>query len=158
LDPTTLGLLVLATSLNGVLAGGSVEKSLVELPARKRMDILAFVQFSRAADLGRGIFYFPVIGITAPVATIAAATKVVFDVGLPAFAVGLSFAAAIFSAGHLFATSRAAPRMLSLRNENVSQEEAEATYRIFERWQAARAILQLAAFLATLAVLVVLTS
>ncbi len=158
LDVTTLGLVALATALNGLLAGGSVEKSLVELPARRRMDLLAFVQFSRAADLGRGLLYFPVVGIAAPVVTIVAALRIAFDASLPALAEELSFVAAILSAGHLFTTSRAAPKMLSLRKENVSREGAEATYRMFERWQAVRATLQLATFLAVLGVLIILAS
>ncbi len=154
MDPTSLGLLVAAVIFNGLLAGGSVEKSLVELPARHKMDLLSFVEFSRAADLGRGLRYYAVIGVAAPILTIAAAVAIALEGMLPALVVDAAYVAAILSIGHLLATAGAAPKMLTFRQEGISRERAETVYRAFERWQVVRAALQLATFITSLAVLV----
>ena len=51
-----LWLIVIATVLNGGLAGGSLEGSLVKLPARRRIGVVAYATFARGNDLGNGLW------------------------------------------------------------------------------------------------------
>ncbi len=54
-----------AIVLTGLLAGISLDKALVQLPARRRMGVVAFAGFSRANDLGNGLVLYPLLGVGA---------------------------------------------------------------------------------------------
>jgi hypothetical protein len=69
----TLILILAATVVTGLLAGASLDKSIVQLPARRRMGVVEFAAFSRAADLGNGLILYPILGIGAALFTILAA-------------------------------------------------------------------------------------
>src|SRR5437016_2187187 len=57
------GLLVAATVPNGILAGGSLIKCVVELPARRIIGQPAMAAFHRAADLQTGFLIYPALGL-----------------------------------------------------------------------------------------------
>ena len=63
-------------------------------------------------------------------------------------AASFGYLAAALSLGHVFATSRAAPNLLKLRSGVPEAAVLAGVYRAFAKWQTARAILQLAAFVA----------
>jgi hypothetical protein len=65
-----LTLIALATHLYG--AGGSVDRVVVHLPARNRIGPLAYVQYARATDLGRGRVWYPVMNAIGGIALLAA--------------------------------------------------------------------------------------
>jgi hypothetical protein len=69
----TLILILSATIVTGLLAGASLDKAVVQLPARHRMGVIGFAAFSRANDLGNGLIAYPVLGISAALLTIIAA-------------------------------------------------------------------------------------
>lgn len=99
---------VAATALSGVLAGASLDQSVKQLPARRRIGAAAYAAYSRASDLGHGVAWYAGIGIGAALLTIVAAAW--------AFARGRSLAralplygAALLSLLHPLVTSRAAP-------------------------------------------------
>src|SRR5262245_9604934 len=71
-DPTLI-LVLAATIVTGLLAGTSLDKAVVQLPARRRMSIHGFANFSRANDLGNGLFMYPAMGILAALLTMIAA-------------------------------------------------------------------------------------
>jgi hypothetical protein len=50
-----IALIVLATAVNGLLAGGSLDAPLVKLPARRQVGPLAYAAFARGNDLGDGL-------------------------------------------------------------------------------------------------------
>jgi len=52
-------LLAAATIFNGILAGGSLIKSVVELPARRTIGLPAMAAYHRAADLRTGFWIYP---------------------------------------------------------------------------------------------------
>ncbi len=141
----TLILILAATVATGLLAGASLDKAVVQLPARHRMGVIGFANFSRANDLGNGLLVYPVIGISAALLTISAA--------LTAFLQGTSLAhawplymAALFAVLHSFTTTRAAPNMLSLRQ--LTNDEATLTEALnhFAAWHNARTVLQILNF------------
>jgi hypothetical protein len=137
-------LLLFSASTGGLLAGMALDKSFVQLPSRKRIGIAAYVEYSRAADLGAGLLWYPMLGVGAALFAIAGALAVILQ-HLPMGKWLAASAAAIFAVLHLFTTSRAAPKMLSLGNP-ASKADAERTLRRFASWQGLRLAFQIATF------------
>src|SRR5687768_18517520 len=71
----TLILVFSATVMTGLLAGMNLDKSIVQLPARHRMGVVAFAAFSRANDLGNGLIAYPILGIGSALLTIMSAIR-----------------------------------------------------------------------------------
>src|SRR2546430_4022751 len=71
-------LLIAAAIANGLLAGASLDKVLVQLPARRKIGLHAMAEYNRATDLGPGLILYPALGLGAPLLTIAAAMAVYF--------------------------------------------------------------------------------
>jgi|SRR5919108_2728772 hypothetical protein len=69
----TFILVVAATASVGLLAGASPDQSIRQLPARRRIGAVAYSQYSRAAGLGNGIFFYGILGVVAALLNIAAA-------------------------------------------------------------------------------------
>src|SRR5207245_6626843 len=84
-------LLVAATLLNGILAGGSLIKSVVELPARRTMGLPAMAAYHRAADLRTGFLIYPALGLGAPALTIALGITFVLDPTVPTTAASFAY-------------------------------------------------------------------
>src|SRR5437899_3946476 len=76
-------LVAAATIFNGILAGGSLIKSVVELPARRTIGLPAMAAYHRAADLRTGFWIYPVLGLGAPALTIALGIAFVVDHAAP---------------------------------------------------------------------------
>src|SRR5713101_3677165 len=91
-------LLVAATLFNGILAGGSLIKSTVELPARRTIGLPAMAAYHRAADLRTGFLIYPAMGLGAPALTIARGITCAVDRGTPATAASFAYLAAALSA------------------------------------------------------------
>ena len=141
----TLILILAATVATGLLAGASLDKAVVQLPARHRMGITEFANFSRANDLGNGLVVYPLIGISAALLTIIAA--------LTAFLQGILlshawpvYVAAFLAISHSFTTTRAAPNMLSLRQPSNNETTLGDTLNRFALWHNVRTALQVLNF------------
>jgi hypothetical protein len=141
----TFWILVAATLLTGLLAGASLDQSIKQLPARHRIGVEAFSNYSRAADLSNGIAFYAILGLGSALLTISAAI-LVFAHGPPSDIYVPIAVSASLAVLHSLATIKAAPI-------NFSQWEAQgdpnALTRIFDRfakWQAMRAVLQVANF------------
>ncbi len=136
-----LVLLILATFFTGLLAGISLDKAVVQLPARRRLGEITFAAFSRANDLGNGLVLYSALGIGSAFLTIVAGIftwvdKVPLSTAWPLYC---GVALAIL---HSFATSRAAPQMLRLRQPALSEEQIKASLDLFTTWHSIRAVLQ----------------
>lgn len=143
-DPTLI-LVLAATLVTGILAGISLDKAVVQLPARHRMGIIGFASFSRANDLGNGLFLYPAMGILAAVLTIIAAISAFLHTTSLAHA-WLLYVAALLAILHSGATSRAAPYMLSLRQSTDDEAILTETLNRFAAWHNVRAVLQVINF------------
>jgi hypothetical protein len=66
-------LVIAATALDGLLAGASLDQSIKQLPARRRIGVIAYSAYSRAADMGTGILWYAILGVGAALLTIVAA-------------------------------------------------------------------------------------
>ena len=61
-----------ALAANGILAGLSLDKVIVQLPARRRIGVTAYAAYARAADPGNGIAFYAAGGVGAAALTVAA--------------------------------------------------------------------------------------
>ena len=147
-----LFLLVLATATNGLLAGLNVDTALVKLPARRRFGAVAYATFARGNDLGNGLLVYPLLGVGAALLTLLA-TVLAYVKHSPMEVLLLLSLASLLSLLHTFATTRAAPVMLSLKD--APDDEAILTAKLdrFACWHAVRATFQVLAFFVLLWVL-----
>lgn len=142
----TFMLILAATIVTGLLAGASLDKSLVQLPARHRMGVASFAAFSRANDLGNGLIVYPALGISAALLTIITALAAFLQDTSLAHAWPL-YISALLALLHSVMTARAAPNMLSLRQPSTDETILAETLNRFARWHNLRAILQLLNFI-----------
>jgi len=147
-----LFLLMLATATNGLLAGLNVDTALVKLPARRRIGAVAYATFARGNDLGNGLVVYPLLGIGAALFTVLA-TAFAFISHARAEVVLLLSVSTLLSILHTFATTRAAPVMLSLKDAPDDESILTAKLDRFARWHAVRAAFQVLAFVVLLWVL-----
>jgi hypothetical protein len=142
----TLILILAATIVTGLLAGASLDKAMVQLPARHRMGAVGFATFSRANDLGNGLIVYPVLGISAALLTIIAAFAAFWQSTPLEYSMPL-YISALLSVLHSVTTSRAAPTMLSLRQATGDEAILSETLNRFAKWHNLRTILQLLNFI-----------
>jgi hypothetical protein len=141
----TRALVLAASGFHCVLAGGGLDRAFVQMPAWRRVGPLAWAEFSRNADLRDGLVLYPVAALGGAACSILAAATA------PPRKTASLWAGAILSLLGLLATTRAAPRMLSLRNLSNEQIGPIATaFDGFRRWGNVRMVVQVGAFVANL--------
>ncbi|MGO9387135.1 MAG: hypothetical protein ACLPWD_03705 [Methanobacterium sp.] len=150
-------LIITAAALNGILAGSSLDQSIKQLPSRHKIGMIAYSAYSRASDLGNGIWWYAILGVSAAALTIVAAFVAHFY-GLPAYITTPLYFAGILAVLHSLVTIRAAPINFSQRKAIRDQFALEHIFNRFERWQELRAVLQVLNFVVMLWVLVLFTS
>jgi hypothetical protein len=151
MDPT-LWLLVAAVLGNGLLVGASLDQVIKQLPARHRIGVLAFSDYSKAGDLGRGIAWYAALGIGAALLTVIAAVVGLADPPGTAAAAALWLALGL-TVAHSFTTVRAAPLNFSQRAAAGDAARLAAIFDRFARWSTARASLQVLTLLTVTAAL-----
>ena len=152
-QPLTIGFLVAATAADGILAGASLDQSIKQLPARRRMGAIAFSVYSQASDLGPGIVWYAILGIGAALLTLATALAALVQGATAPHAAPIYIAAGL-AALHSLVTTQAAPT--NFRQREAANDEAALTaiFNRFERWQTLRVVLQVLTFAAALWALV----
>jgi hypothetical protein len=150
MDGVVAGVTLAALAADGLLAGLSLDKVIVQLPARRRIGAIAYAAYARSADLGNGVACYAVVGVGAAALTIAAFAAAAAR-SSPGAVTGLLAAAAALSVLHSIATGRAAPVMFKIGRAEDTQAALAPLLASFARWSAARAALQ-AATLITIAV------
>ena len=151
-DPL-LTLLIVATALNGLLAGASLDQSIKQLPARRRIGVLSYSAYSRAADLGNGIAWYAGLGLGAAGCSLAAAVVALVQ-GVASVQTTPIAVAAVLSILHSLTTTRAAPTLFSQRRYERDEAALTVVFDRFERWQTVRVLIQVLTFGATLWALV----
>ena len=143
MDAAVTGVAVAALVADGLLAGLSLDKVIVQLPARARMGAVGYASYARSADLGNGIAFYAPVGVSAAVLTVAA-FGVAAGRGAPAAVTGLLAAAAALAVLHSAATGKAAPTMFQIGRAADTRAALEPLLTRFARWSTARAIAQVA--------------
>jgi hypothetical protein len=147
-------MIALATAANGLLAGLNTDTALVKLPARRRIGAVAYATFARGNDLGNGLVVYPLLGIGAALLTVLA-TAIAYAGHSPVEVVLPLSLASGSSLLHTFATTRAAPVMLSLKYAPDDEALLRAKLDRFAHWHAIRAMFQVLTFFVLLWALVV---
>jgi hypothetical protein len=145
----TLILVIMATAVDGILAGASLDQSVKQLPACHKMGMVAYSDYSRASDLGNGVLWYAFLGIGAAVLTIAAAGAAYLN-GFNANITTPLYVAATLAVLHSLVTTQAASTNFSQRKVANDELALANIFRRFERWQTLRAILQLFTLVAML--------
>jgi hypothetical protein len=138
-------LIALATAINGLLAGLNTDTALVKLPARRRIGAVAYATFARGNDLGNGLVVYPLLGVGAALLTMLA-TALAYIVRSPIEVLLPLSIASLLSVLHSFATTSAAPVMLSIKDAPDDEAILTAKLDCFARWHAMRATFQVVAF------------
>ena len=124
----------------------SLDQSIKQLPARRRIGSVAYSQYSRASDLGRGILFYAILGAGAAALCIAAVIAAALQGLLLVRAVPIC-AGAVLALLHTLATTQAAPTNFSQRKVAPDDEAGLAgVFDRFARWQAVRCVLQVINF------------
>jgi hypothetical protein len=153
---TTLILALVTTVLIGLGAGMSLDQSIKQLPARRKIGAGAYSAYSRAGDQGNGLFLYPPIGIGTLLFALAAAISGHHAALVSNLQVPLDVSAAL-AVAHSLVTARAAPINFAQRKYALTDEVNLArVLDQFERWQSLRAVLQVLNFGASLWAVVVL--
>jgi hypothetical protein len=142
-DAAVTGLAMAALVADGILAGLSLDKVIVQLPARRRIGVAAYAAYARAADLGHGVAFYAAVGVGAAALTLAA-FAVPTALGAPGAVTGLLAAAAGLSLLHSAATGRAAPTMFQIGRADDTDAALTPLLARFARWSAVRAAVQTA--------------
>ena len=114
-------LIFIATIVDGLFAGIGLQKLFVELPARKKIGTIPFSEYSRASDLGNGLYLYPsfaILGILLKFFTFVLVMRSNYSLGI-VLPLGLALA---FGIGVLVMTGFAAPQMLRLRKTENKEE------------------------------------
>src|SRR6185369_2463732 len=119
-------LTVAAIVTDGLLAGASLNRSVVELPAFRHMGAAAWADYSRNADLRNGKFWYPALAIGGTLLTIAAATRR-----------RSLWPSALLATAGLLSTALAGPNVLRVQRTN-DRDVIERSFAGFSRWQAVR--------------------
>lgn len=146
-----------AATATGLLAGASLDQLIKQLPARHRIGIEAYSDYSQAADLGYGILFYGILGVGSAVLCLAAAITV-HVAALPG-AVSLPVdLGALFAILHSLTTARAAPANFSQRQVQGDPGALSKVFDRFTRWHTARTVLQVINFAVLLWAVVALVS
>jgi hypothetical protein len=141
MDTAVTSVTVAALVADGILAGLSLDKVIVQLPARRRIGVAAYAAYARAADLGNGIAFYATAGVCAAVLTLAAFGTAA-GLGAPEAVTWLLAAAAILTLAHSAMTGRAAPAMFQIGRAGDDPAALALLLARFARWSAARAAAQ----------------
>jgi len=119
-------LVAAAIVLGALLVGGMVDRVVVAGPAWRQLGAGAWADYSRHADLGRGLIAYPVEAIGAALLALAAAVSDRLDRPLRRQGrTALYFSAAGYLAG-LLLTLKAAPIMLALGDPGPQTDPSRA--------------------------------
>jgi hypothetical protein len=144
-----LGLVIAAVVISAMAAAASLDQSIKQLPARRRIGVLAYSNYSLAADAQNGLFWYVPLAMAWVVVTFAAAISGWSDHPgeLRALALAAMFVGVV---AHILVTGVfAAPALLAQRRFAGDEHALERVFNRFERWQTVRTLIDIATLGAT---------
>ncbi len=145
--PATRGLVTAATALSGVVAGTTIDTGVVKLPAWRRLGAESWAGYTRE-ELSISLVWYPVLGVGAVLANVAAAVAV-HRGGASRSAALPTRAVAVLAIGHLLTTAGAVPHMVRVR-ETGDPASLQEALEGFTRWHLARTGIDALTFAANL--------
>jgi hypothetical protein len=126
-------LLIAATLIIGILAGGIVDRVIVGEPAWHALGPDAWLQYSRHADLGTGLVVYPIEGIGSTLLIVAAAVSTYVEGNRQQLEMFPLYCAVAFSVAGLLLTVKAAPIILDL-SKSQSAATIQTAFDEFFTW------------------------
>jgi hypothetical protein len=133
---------------SGILAGGNLDRYIVQVPAWRRVDVMSWLAYSRHADLGNGLIYYPLEAIGAFIFLLTCSCILLTISEDLRFRLPL-YSATLFAVLGLVFTAFAAPVMLSLRTIPADPATVQKAFDRFHFWGLLRAIAQVLSFIFT---------
>jgi hypothetical protein len=130
--------LLAATALTGILCGASLDQSIKQLPARRRIGAIAFSTYAKAADLKNGVPWYAVLGLSAAITSIITAILVLKNHSAENYALSL-YCAGVLAICHSTCTAFAAPAYHKQKN-STNENELEKLFSKFEKIQTLRSV------------------
>jgi hypothetical protein len=126
----TRNLLAAATLASGLLAGISIDRTVVTMPAWSQMGAISWADFSRHADLGNGLFLYPTEAILAALFACGSAVSWTLESNRRNLLAIQLYSAAALALGALLFTLKAAPVMMGIQhlNDPISLKRAFARF------------------------------
>jgi hypothetical protein len=143
-------LIITGCILSGLLAGGNVDRYVVQVPAWRQVNILNWAAYSRHADLGNGIFLYPFEAIGSFLTLFISSIIVLVNKPVFKYVALPLYLATILSAVGLFFTFFAAPVMLSIGTMDNNIFQLQRAFDKFHFWGLLRAIAQSLSFFASI--------
>jgi len=131
--------LIVAGQLLGAIAD-SLARTLVEMPAWRRLGPEAWAAFSRNSDLGNGRILYPLAGIGGTLLILAAAIVFRLAPRRPLSVAIPLYGAALMAICVMLTTTQAAPIMLSLHRIGNDPATLQQAFEGFYRWDSIRAV------------------
>ena len=156
IDTLAAVLAVASTAAHGLLAGLNVDRSVVQMPAWRRVGASGWADFSRHADLGPGRALYPAEGICSMLLAIGMSVAFHADAAVSPRARAAANVVVALSVLGILVTVKAAPFMLRLRKTDLDSAAVSEAFRGFHRWGSLRAVFQCLAFVLQLLTLFVL--
>jgi len=143
----TKGLAVAATLFGGLLAGVSANRSLVQIPAWKRIGAAPWAAFTRAENHGLGALFYPAIGLAALLFTAATAIAFRFDRAARGSRSFPIYSAAVVAVAWAVATRGfVVPALFSLGEVGNNAVELQGLLLSLARWWAINDVLHALSF------------
>ncbi len=142
----TWGVLTVATIFGAFLAGGNLDRIVVQMPAWRKVGSIGWAVYSRHADLGNGFYLYPPLAFGGAFFSTAGLIAFMMDTTAPIMALLPIIFAVGFTISGLIFTVKAAPQMLKLRRIGDDPEAIREAFKQFDHWGSWRAIVQIGAF------------
>jgi hypothetical protein len=130
----TRSLAVGAVVLGGIVAGFSVNRLLVELPAWADLGPEPWASFTRRADLGKGLVVYPLEGLSALVCSVGAAVLAHFDRSDQSTLLPLHLAGVTALIAFVVTRFLIAPEVLTLRGDLANPSSIQNAFASIRSW------------------------
>ena len=137
-----------ACFLTGLLAGGSVDRYVVQVPAWRQLSKLNWAEYTRYAELGNGLYLYPFEVLGSFILLFTLTAIVLIDRNrLRYLALPVYLATAFATIGLIF-TFFTFPVMLAIQTMGTNEDLVQRAFDKFHFWGLLRAIVQLLSFFA----------
>jgi hypothetical protein len=141
-------LITAATLLTGLLAGGSVDRYIVQVPAWRHLSILTWAEYTRYAEFGNGLVLYPfeVLGSFILLFT-TSAVVLIHKIRFRYIALPVHLATIFATIGVIF-TLFSFPIMLRIQSMGNNELLVQHAFEKYHFWGLLRAIAQILSFFA----------
>lgn len=141
-------LITAAILLTGFLAGGSLDRYVVQIPAWGHLSVLTWAEYTRYAEFGNGLYLYPFEVLGSFILLFAATAIVLMNKQRFKYLALPLHLATIFSTISLLFTFFTFPVMLSIQSMGNNEKLIQQAFDKFNFWGLLRAIAQVLSFIA----------